>query len=277
MQNAAKKLTGEIISIDGKTARGSQKNGKAVLHTVSAWAHDQGIVLGQVKTEEKSNEITAIPELLKIIDIKGCTVTTDAMGCQKKISKAICKGGGDYVLALKGNQGLLHEEVELYLKDAKEREFKGVEYSFYETAEKAHGRKEERKYWITEDIGWLSTKKDWEGLKSIGMACTRTEINGKVSEEYRYYLSSLKSDGEKFARAVRGHWSVENSLHWVLDVGFREDDCRIRTGHAPENFEILRHFSLNLLKTVKSKGGIRVKRKRAGWDTKFLETLLAGI
>ena len=222
-----KKMKGEIVSIDGKTARGSQKNGKAVLHTVSAWAHDAGIILGEVKTREKSNEITAIPELLNSIDVKGSIVTIDAMGCQKDIVKEIRKAEADYVLSLKGNHGDLHEDIRLYLSDARKRKFKGIKYSYHKSIDKGHGRKEEREYWLTEEIGWIADRKKWKDLKSIGMVFSRREVEGKVSEEFRYYLSSMRADGKEFSRAVRGHWRVENSLHWVLDVCFREDDCRV--------------------------------------------------
>jgi predicted transposase YbfD/YdcC len=245
---------------------------------VSAWAHDQGIVLGEVKTAEKSNEITAIPELLKLINIKGCTVTIDAMGCQRSIAQKIIKKEGDYVLALKGNHSLLHEEIVMYFDDAQERKFKGIDYSYFETRGKNHGRQEHREYWVTEDIEWITPKKRWAGLRSIGMVASKREVKGEVSEENRYYLSSLPAEAEEFARAVRGHWRVENCLHWVLDIAFREDDCRVRAGHAPENFTILRHFALNLLKSMKShKGGIKTKRMRAGWDNKFLGAVLAKI
>ena len=191
VQSVTKKNKGEIISIDGKTARGSQIDGKAVLHKVSAWAHDQGIVLGEVKTSEKSNEITAIPELLKLLNIKGCTVTIDAMGCQRGIAKEIKKRGGDYVLSLKGNQGTLHEEIVKYYKYAAKRNFKGIEYSFYETKGKSHGRKEHRKYWITEDINWITPRAEWEGLRSIGMVESKREVKGEVAEETRYFGSFL--------------------------------------------------------------------------------------
>jgi len=277
-RQVTKNMKSEIVSIDGKTARGSQKNGKAVLHSVSAWAHDAGIVLGEIKTAEKSNEITAIPELLKSLDIKGSIVTIDAMGCQKKIVKEIRKSKADYVLGLKGNHGDLHDDISLYLLDARKRKFKGIKYSYHKSIDKNHGRKEEREYWVTEEIGWLTGRKKWKDLKSVGMVYSRREVNGKVSKEFRYYLSSMKADGQEFARAVRGHWGVENSLHWVLDVCFREDECRIRSGNAPENLAILRRLSLNILKHTKHHNrGIKVKMKRAGWDNSFLAALLCEI
>lgn len=252
--------------------------GKAVLHSVSAWAHDAGIVLGEIKTAEKSNEITAIPELLKSLDIKGSIVTIDAMGCQKKIVKEIRKSKADYVLGLKGNHGDLHDDISLYLLDAKKRKFKGIKHSYYKSIDKNHGRKEEREYWVTEEIWWLTDRKKWKDLKSVGMVHSRREVNGKVSKEFRYYLSSMSADGQGFARAVRGHWGVKNSLHWVLDVCFREDECRIRSENAPENLAILRRLSLNILKHTKHHNrGIKVKMKRAGWDNSFLAALLCEI
>lgn len=277
-RSVVKKFKGEIISIDGKTVRGSQKDGQAVLHSVSAWAHDAGVVLGEVRTQEKSNEITAIPELLKSLDIAGSIVTTDAMGCQKKIAKDIMDGKGDYVLALKGNHGDLHDDIRLYLTDGKERGFKDVKHDYHKTTEEGHGRKEQREYWITEQISWLNGREQWAGLKSVGMVIDRREIKGEVAQDVRYYLSSLKADSQEFARAVRGHWGIENSLHWVLDVTFREDECRIRSGNAPENLAILRRLALSILKRIKhNKRGIKVKMKRAGWDNSFLETLLCEI
>ena len=277
-KQVTKRMKGEIVSIDGKTARGSQKNGKAVLHSVSAWAHDAGVVLGAVKTAEKSNEITAIPELLKSLDVKGSIVTIDAMGCQKKIVKEIRKSGADYVLSLKGNHGDLHDDISLYLSDARKRKFKGIKHSYYKSIDENHGRKEEREYWITDEIGWLVNRGQWKDLKSIGMVFSRREVKGKISEELRYYLCSIEVNAGKFARAARGHWGVENSLHWVLDVCFREDDCRVRSGNAPENLAILRRLSLNILKHTKHHNrGIKVKMKRAGWDNSFLQALLCEI
>lgn len=277
-REVTKRKKGEIVSIDGKTARGSQKNGKAVLHSVSAWAHDAGVVLGEVKTAEKSNEITAIPELLKSIDVKGSIVTIDAMGCQKKIVKKIRKSEADYVLGLKGNHGDLHNDVELYLTDARKNKFRGIKHAYHKTIDEKHGRKEHREYWVTEEIDWLYGGEQWQNLRSIGMVFCRREANKKVSEEVRYYISSMAADAEEFSRAVRGHWGIENSLHWVLDVCFREDECRVRSGNAPENLAILRRLSLNILKHTKHHSrGIKVKMKRAGWDNLFLEKLLCEI
>jgi predicted transposase YbfD/YdcC len=268
----------EIIAIDGKTARRSHRGGKGALHMVSAWARENGIVVGQVKTEEKSNEITAIPELLKVIDVRGAIITIDAMGTQKKIARDIVKRGGDYVLSLKGNQELFHQEVKDYFEDARIRKFKDIEYVKHKTVEKDHGRIETRKYWLTTDIDWFSEKNKWSGLRSIGMVEAQRDINGSISTEVRFYISSLQNDAEEFARAVRGHWSVENSLHWVLDIAFREDECRTRMGNAPENLAIMRRFALNILKADTTlKCGIKAKRLRAGWDQSFLESLLSKI
>lgn len=270
-----KKLQGEVIAVDGKTVRRShdRTNAKEALHLVHAWASENHMLLGQVETDTKSNEITAIPRLLKMLDVKGCIVTIDAMGCQKTIAGEITKQGGDYVFSLKGNQETIHEEVKLYWQDEKLKE----EADHYETVEKDHGRIEKRSYRITSDIEWMDAKPEWAKLKSIGMVDSERTIGKESSVERRCYLTSLDADAKEFARAVRGHWGVENGLHWTLDIAFREDECRVRQGHAAQNFALLRRLALNLLKRDKTaKVGIKARRLKAGWSHEYLERILFG-
>ena len=268
----------EIVAIDGKTLRRShdRANGREAIHMVSAWARENGLVLGQIKVNDKSNEITAIPELLQRLNIAGCIVTIDAMGCQTKIAAEIAKGGGAYVLALKGNQSSLQDEVESYFEDMLAVDLVGAKFESKQTAEKGHGRVETRKYWITDEVEWLSNCKQWTNLRSIGMVESTRELQGQVTTERRFYICSIEANVETFARAVRGHWAIENSLHWSLDVSFNEDQCRVRMGHAAENFAILRHMALNLLKSDSTKKvGLKIKQKCAGWDHSYLLSLLA--
>ena len=277
IKSLATNTSGELIALDGKTLKHSYDTGQnhSAIHMVSAWAVKNQLVLGQVKTAEKSNEITAIPELLKILDIKNSIVTIDAMGCQKNIAQTIIQGEADYVLALKGNHGKLHKAVELYFKDRCNNDFKDVEHEYLETMDKNKGRIEIRRYWITEKIDSLPGKEHWENFSTIGMVESERHIKGKVSIEKRYYISSLKSDVKKFSYAARGHWGIENNLHWILDVSFDEDQCRIRKDNAPENLAVLRHIAVNLLGGEKSvKLGIRNKRLRAGWDESYLIKIL---
>jgi len=266
----------EVIAIDGKTVRRSHKDNQKPIHMISAWATRNGLILGQMKTEEKSNEITAIPELLKMIDVTGCTITIDAMGCQREIAEQIVEQDGKYVLALKGNQKLLHDDVSLFFTDSFKKGLKGVTHDYYEAIEKGHGRIETRRYWITEQIEWLQKEHVWPGLKSIGcVESIRENVKSKeVSKELRYYIASLTSDAICFADAVRRHWSIENNLHWALDVTFNEDQCRVRKDHGAENFVVIRHIALNLIKLEESKGSLRGKRKRAGWNHRYLAKVL---
>ena len=265
-----------IIAVDGKTLRRSYKKDKAPIHMVSAWALEGRMVLGQVKTGEKSNEITAIPELLALLEIEGCIVTIDAMGCQKAIAENIIDKGADYVLGLKGNQGALHEDVEFFFQDCLTSRFKDVAYDYHETVDGDHGRIETRRYW-TASADWLPDRKEWKNLSTIVMTQRECYQNGRTSLELRYYITSLKSNAKKIAEAVRGHWGIENGLHWVLDIAFREDECRIRKDHAPANFAVLRHIALNLLRKENSKRrSIKTKRLRAGWDTDYLGKILEG-
>lgn len=272
---------GQVIPIDGKTLRRSYDRGsdKAAIHMVSAWASENHLILGQVKTRDKSNEITAIPELLEILAINGCIVTLDAMGCQTEIAAQIVAQGADYVLALKGNHGTVHEKVVTFFDQLDEHAPQPVvqdeHLSTSETVDGDHGRIEIRRYRQVSDLQWLEERSQWKALQSVGMVEAERHIGESVSVERRYYLSSLALNVHQFAEAVRGHWSIENAVHWSLDVSFREDDCRIRTGHAPENFAVLRHIALNLLKQdTRCKRGIKTKRLKAGWDNDYLAHLL---
>jgi predicted transposase YbfD/YdcC len=273
---------GDIIPIDGKTARrshnkGEKGDGKSAIHVVSAWSTRNQMVLGQYKTDEKSNEITAIPELLKMLDIAGCTVTIDAIGTQKKIAEQIHNQGGDYVLAVKENQGKLYERVTSLFDRAEEIKFASMWYKANETIDKKHGRIESRRYIVLPLMYLPQFKLKWKGLQSIAMVESKREISGKVSIEKRYYISSLKPDAEIIGSAIRQHWSVENQLHWCLDIAFREDDCRVRKGNAAGNFSILRHIALNLLKQEKTaKVGLKIKRSKAGWNHQYLTKILEG-
>jgi len=267
----------EIIAVDGKTLRRShdRKAGLGPLHVVSAWAVQNRIVLGQTATDAKSNEITAIPELLEVLMLKGCIVTIDAMGCQKKIAQQIIDQGGDYVLALKGNQGLLAEEVEEAFIDADANDYQGLDTDFHETHERGHGRVETCRYWTLGDTESMSQAALWAGLNMIGMVESTRECDGKTTREYRFYIGSIGTDAKQFARAVRAHWGVENSLHWSLDIAFREDESRLRERNAAENFAVLRHIALGLLKNdTRTKLGIKNKRLKAGWDDRYLGNLL---
>lgn len=278
--NAIREQTkGEIVAIDGKTARRSHDHysGKSALHMVSAWASENRMVLGQVKTDEKSNEITAIPELLKLLELKGCIVTIDAMGCQTDIANLIKDKQADYVLAVKGNRPQLHDELKFCFDEVKlgtERKEEWIDY--HRDFNKEHGRYEVRECMATDEIDWLKPHiKDWKGVQSIAMVRTQRTIGDKQSVETRYYISSLPANAELLNTAVRAHWGVENSVHWVLDMVFREDESRMRKGHSPENFAILRRIAMNLVRRdKKSKGSLKGRRKAAGWNNRYLEELL---
>lgn len=271
---------GEIIAIDGKTLRHSFDNAisRPAIHMVNAWACKNELVLGQFKTSEKSNEITAIPELLKILDLKNNIVTIDAMGCQKNIASQIIEQEGDYVLNLKGNQPNLHDDVKLFITDfIAGKTNQKAQFDYHEVVDGDHNRIEIRKYWVTEEIDWLTQKSEWKGLKSIGMVEYEStdKSSGEINVEKRFFISSLSADAKKFANAIRMHWGIENGLHWCLDVGFREDDSRVRKDNAPENLSVLRQIALNLLKAEKTaKVGIKNKRLMAGWDNAYLAKLL---
>lgn len=268
------KSRGRIVSLDGKSLRRShdRSRGKEALHLVHAWASENHFLLGEIKTDAKSNEITAIPDLLKVLDLDGAIVTVDAMGTQKEIAEKIQDKKADYVLALKGNHGVFHEEVKQYWGDSQLCK----EADYYETTEKGHGRVEQRRHWSTEDLDWFADKTQWPGLRSIGCVESERTIQGKTSVEKRYYLSSLVADARELARSVRAHWSVENNLHWVLDVVFREDESRLRIGHAAENFALLRRMALSLIKKDRtSKDSLKGKRFSAALSEAYLEKILS--
>lgn len=266
-----------IVAIDGKTMRGAfdTDDKKSPIHIVSAWASENGMVLGQVKTDEKSNEITAIPELLDLIFVKNCIITIDAMGTQTKIAEKIIDRKADYVLALKGNQGNLHKDVEDFFNDAEETNFEGIKVKSNITSDKGNGRIEVRKYYLIEDIDWLSMKYNWKGLKSIGMAIRECEVKGKKTIEKRYYISSLKDSIDEFSSAVRKHWGIE-STHWILDVVFKEDERRVRKDYGPQNLAMLKRLALNIIKkdTTEPKYSLKSKRFAASVDNKYLEQVL---
>jgi len=267
----------EVVAIDGKTLRRSydEKDSKAAIHMVSAWAAENRLVLGQQKVDAKSNEITAIPQLLKLLEIEGCIVTIDAMGCQKRIAQQIVERDADYVLALKANQGNLFKDVQQIFAHAESTQFAGVQSDFHETIDKAHGRVEIRRCWTMQQVEVLVDAEKWVKLTSMGMIQSERHINGKVERETRYYISSLSSDAARLSQAVRSHWQVENNLHWVLDIAFAEDACRIRKDYAPENLAVVRHIALNLLSQETTlKVGMKNKRLRAGWDEDYLLKVL---
>ena len=277
MQSLCKRSEGQVIALDGKRLRRSYDKGsdKAAIHMVSAWAQANQVVLGQVKTDDKSNEITAIPQLLDLLDIRKCIVTIDAMGCQRSIAAKIKLGGGDYVLSLKGNHSQLHDDVIEYFDYAHRRQFKDIDYDYYETLDSGHGRVEVRRYWTIVTLDWLEQKDDWAGLSLIGQGQSERHIGDQVSIENRYYLGSLSNNAEQFAKAARGHWGIENTLHWSLDVTFREDDSRIRQGQAAENFAVVRHIALSLLKQERTtKVGLAAKRFKAALNDDYLLKVL---
>lgn len=255
-------IKGETVSIDGKTICASKDEEKRAIHMVSAWANKQKLVLGQIKTDEKSNEITAVPQLLEMLEIEGCTVTVDAMSCQKDIAKKVTEKKADYILGLKGNQQTLHDDVKLYFDNVT-----GPQKTV--TKEKGHGRIEMREYYLETDIGWLWQKAEWTNLNAIGMVKSEVIEKDVCRKETRYFLTSL-TDVEKFAKSTREHWGIENSLHWVLDVAFNEDNCRIRKDNSGENFAVVRHIALNLLKKDTSKMSMKSKRHRCAYDDDFL-------
>jgi predicted transposase YbfD/YdcC len=270
-------ISQEIVAIDGKTLRRShdRANGKEAIHMVSAWAQENELVLGQVKVDDKSNEITAIPKLLRALNLKGCIVTIDAMGCQKQIASEIEAAGAKFVLALKGNQSTLHDEVSSFMEAAQADGFPGMYHDFLETTERSHGRTETRRYFVTDEIEWLSQHDQWKDLRCAAMVESIREVQGKVTAERRFYISSMEPRAKALARAIRGHWAIENSLHWSLDVSFAEDQCRVRSGYAAENLARLRHLAINILKADKTKKvGIAIKMKCASWDHPYLLSLL---
>jgi len=273
-QSIRKLFDQEHIAIDGKTLRASYDKAlnKDAIHMVSAWAVENGLVLGQVKTNEKSNEITAIPELIKQLEVKGAIVSIDAMGCQKAIAKQIIDKKADYVFSLKGNQSNLHDQIKMFFQDNLNTT---SQLDRFQSIDGDHGRIETRRYFTTSAIDWLQGKEHWPGLKSITMVQRQRDVDNKTSIEICYYISSIEMDAKKIAAAIRAHWHIENTLHWTLDVSFDEDRCRVRKDHAPENVAILRHIVLNLLKQEKTfKGSIQTKRLKAAWENGYMLKIL---
>ena len=276
--SVARLTKGEVVAIDGKTLRRSfrEAGSKSFVHMVSAFATSNRVVLAQVKTDEKSNEITAIPRLLELLAIKGCLVTIDAMGCQKDIAASIIDAGADYLLGVKDNQPTLKAEIAAVF-EAVRRNPNGLDLDFHESRDRGHGRTEVRRCWTTGMVESLSHHRQWRNLNTIAMIEVDRTVGEHTSTEQRYFIcSQVKLAADSALDSSRRHWGIENEVHWVLDVAFREDDCRIRAGNAAENFAVMRHLSLNLLKAVKNaKGGVKSRRLQAGWDNAFLLRVLA--
>jgi predicted transposase YbfD/YdcC len=270
---------GGVLALDGKSIRHSfdVASGRPALHMISAWASGNGLALGHLKVDGKSNEITALPELLRLLDVKDRVVTMDAMGCQRALARQITEQEGDYVFCLKGNQESLHEEVQDFFEQAHAGDWQGVAHSSHESVEKDHGRIETRRCWMVTEAAmrWLERSEQWPGLKSIAAVQAERRLGDRVTRETRYFISSLSGSAQQLADAVREHWSIENSLHYVLDVTLHEDASRIRTDNAPENLATLRRLALNLVTQAKvPKASVRRRIKRAGWDNAYLEALL---
>lgn len=272
-QTLRQRLAREVVALDGKAARRATAAGQSPRHLVSAWATENGLTLGQLQVTEKSNEITVVPALLRQLELAGCIVTADALHCQKNIAKEITEADADYVLALKGNQGTVHDEVRTYLADAIARQDPAL--ATLTQVDKGHGRLETRRYWQSDQLGWFADRKKWAGLRSVGVVEATRQVGDKTTVERRYYLSSLPKDVAQLVKAVRGHWAVENSLHWVLDVVFGEDQSRARTGHAVANLGLLRRLALNLLRRDKTcKRGAKGKQLNAALKPDYLLRLL---
>ena len=279
VNSITKKLELEVIAIDGKTMKQSydRNQSQKPLHIVSAWSASHQLVLGQKKVNNKSNEVTAIPALLELLEIEESIITIDAMGCQKEIAALIIKKKGDYLLALKGNQKLLHKDVKDWFELARKEEFAGREHSYYQQIEAGHHRVEKRQIWTVavSELLPLHNQSLWAGLKTVVMVVSERRLWNKTTTEVRFYLSSLASNAEKISQAIRSHWGIENSLHWTLDVTFSEDKSRIRKDHSPENFALLRRLAVNLLKQEKGfKGSLKMKRYLAGMDNNYLVKIL---
>ena len=267
----------EVIAVDGKTSRRSyqKKGSKEAIHMVSAFAARQRIVLGQVKVNEKSNEIVAIPALLDMLEIEGAVVTIDAMGCQRDIAAKIIEKKAGYILALKGNQGTLCKDIKVFVDEQKALKFKDTTISTHETVDAEHGRIETRNYTVIHDVGWLQERHKWPGLKAVVMVESQREIDGKITRETRFYITSLVLLANLIGPMIRAHWAIENSLHWVMDMVFRDDECRVRTNNAPANFTTLRHMAQNLYRKAPGKASLRLRRLTAAWDDEYLASLIA--
>lgn len=279
MEAFQREIKEKFIAIDGKTLRGSFDKGieKTGIHMVHAFGREFGMCLGQVITDSKSSEITVIPKLLEALEIRGCVVTIDAMGCQREIAKKIVEAGGDYCLAVKANQGNLHADISNHVAAQMRSPYSKAKVSRHETNEEGHGRVEKRSYYVFPVPKKFEEAEKWMGLKSMGVAIRETNRDGKITNQVRYYIMSRKLKAKEFAGAARGHWEIENQLHWQLDVSYQEDKCQVRSGHADANFAIIRRLTFNILKANKtSKVGIKNKRLRAGWDLAFCESVLTG-
>jgi predicted transposase YbfD/YdcC len=278
MQTVAAVTAGEVVAIDGKVLRRSfaKGTGKPAIHMVSAWASENGVVLGQRKVDTTSNEITAVPALLDLLLLKGCIVTIDAMGCQRAIAEKMGEHGADYVLALKGNQPTLEQAVEHFFVSGPEAEAHRIQSAYTEQTEYTHGREETRRAWISSALTAELQAAAWPGLQSVGMVEATRTVGGKTSIKQRFYLSSLPPDADHFAQAVRKHWGIENQLHWSLDVTFREDQSRLRTGHGAENFAVLRHIALNLFRQEPSPKSLPRKRLACALNPDYLLKVLLG-
>lgn len=282
VQAVYQRLKGEVVAVDGKMLRHSFNTAQAqpMITMVSAWATEAELVLGQLKVDQGTNEITAIPQLLRLLELNGCIVTVDAIGCQKDIAEEIVAQGADYLLAVKGNQEQLYEDIELFFRLSAENDFAKVDHTYARNVNKGHGRIEVRQCWAIsgeESLQFLRGYHDWPRLQTIVRIDSQRHVGDQLSLESRFFISSLPNNAEHLLQVKRSHWAIENELHWVLDIAFREDDSRVRTGHGAENLATLRHMAVNLLKQEKSaKGGIHAKRMQAAWDEEYLVKVLSG-